>query len=124
MRKSCVSVCQQFTLCPRFFARSLTGLSGCFGTFLYHPAILVDSNIPYPVYSTVIARASNKMCFRREPSWCDRILFRVEEGHRDSERKLSCQQLNYDCISSYSNSDHKPVTSSFTLSVKICCKLV
>eukprot|EP00118_Oscarella_pearsei_P011610 m.79266 g.79266 ORF g.79266 m.79266 type:complete len:429 (+) comp36129_c0_seq19:77-1363(+) len=46
----------------------------------------------------------------RVPSWCDRILWRAT-----NKLGISLQQENYTSYQHYCNSDHKPVTATFTL---------
>lgn len=51
---------------------------------------------------------------KRVPSWCDRILYKTE----DKESKfIHCEQLSYNHIPEFDQSDHKPVYSLFQVKV-------
>lgn len=58
-----------------------------------------------------------KFAFRRRPAWCDRILFKVSHENK-TDIKLDAKQTSYRSHPNYSISDHKPVTSEFT--IKVC----
>lgn len=52
---------------------------------------------------------------KRVPSWCDRILYKTE----DKESKfIHCEQLSYNHIPEFDQSDHKPVYSLFQVKVR------
>ncbi|KFB38383.1 AGAP011644-PA-like protein [Anopheles sinensis] len=53
---------------------------------------------------------------KRRPAWTDRILYAVNENNYRNVR-LTVEQTSYKSHPSYSISDHKPVTSEFTLKV-------
>lgn len=54
--------------------------------------------------------------FRRRPAWCDRILYKSPK-HAFKNVELHAEQTAYRSHPSYSISDHKPVTSEFTIRV-------
>lgn len=54
--------------------------------------------------------------FRRRPAWCDRILYKSPK-HAYKNVELHAEQTAYRSHPSYSISDHKPVTSEFTIRV-------
>ncbi|KAI4470614.1 inositol 5-phosphatase [Holotrichia oblita] len=51
---------------------------------------------------------------KRRPAWTDRILYKVNPNNYDNI-KLKIQQNSYKSHPEYSLSDHKPVTSDFTI---------
>jgi hypothetical protein len=53
---------------------------------------------------------------KRRPAWTDRILFKVNRGNYDN-LELSLDQTSYSSHPEFLESDHKPVSSSFSLSV-------
>ncbi|XP_035210414.1 inositol polyphosphate 5-phosphatase K-like isoform X2 [Stegodyphus dumicola] len=53
---------------------------------------------------------------KRKPAWTDRILFRYTPNAYENVT-LNLKQLHYNSHDFYSQSDHKPVTSSFTIKV-------
>uniref|UniRef100_A0AAG5DM21 Inositol polyphosphate-related phosphatase domain-containing protein n=1 Tax=Anopheles atroparvus TaxID=41427 RepID=A0AAG5DM21_ANOAO len=57
---------------------------------------------------------SNEYDMKRRPAWTDRILYGVNENNYRNVR-LTVDQTSYKSHPSYSISDHKPVTSEFTL---------
>nr|XP_029710116.1 phosphatidylinositol 4,5-bisphosphate 5-phosphatase A-like isoform X1 [Aedes albopictus]XP_029710117.1 phosphatidylinositol 4,5-bisphosphate 5-phosphatase A-like isoform X1 [Aedes albopictus] len=57
---------------------------------------------------------SNDYDMKRRPAWTDRILYAVKENTYRNV-KLSVEQTSYKSHPSYSISDHKPVTSEFTI---------
>uniref|UniRef100_A0A182Q6W8 Inositol polyphosphate-related phosphatase domain-containing protein n=1 Tax=Anopheles farauti TaxID=69004 RepID=A0A182Q6W8_9DIPT len=57
---------------------------------------------------------SNDYDMKRRPAWTDRILYAVNENNYRNVR-LSVEQTSYKSHPSYNISDHKPVTSEFTL---------
>ncbi|XP_050080450.1 phosphatidylinositol 4,5-bisphosphate 5-phosphatase A-like isoform X2 [Anopheles maculipalpis] len=57
---------------------------------------------------------SNDYDMKRRPAWTDRILYAVNENNYRNVR-LTVEQTSYKSHPSYSISDHKPVTSEFTL---------
>nr|XP_029710102.1 phosphatidylinositol 4,5-bisphosphate 5-phosphatase A-like isoform X4 [Aedes albopictus] len=59
---------------------------------------------------------SNDYDMKRRPAWTDRILYAVKENTYRNV-KLSVEQTSYKSHPSYSISDHKPVTSEFTIKV-------
>ncbi|XP_041785350.1 phosphatidylinositol 4,5-bisphosphate 5-phosphatase A isoform X5 [Anopheles merus] len=59
---------------------------------------------------------SNEYDMKRRPAWTDRILYAVNENNYRNVR-LTAEQTSYKSHPSYSISDHKPVTSEFTLKV-------
>lgn len=59
---------------------------------------------------------SNDYDMKRRPAWTDRILYAVNENNYRNVR-LTVEQTSYKSHPSYSISDHKPVTSEFTLKV-------
>ncbi|XP_035898206.1 inositol polyphosphate 5-phosphatase K-like isoform X3 [Anopheles stephensi] len=59
---------------------------------------------------------SNDYDMKRRPAWTDRILYAVNENNYRNVR-LTAEQTSYKSHPSYSISDHKPVTSEFTLKV-------
>jgi len=68
-----------------------------------------------PTYKYLIGTSNYDT--RRIPSWCDRILWRVESKHRQAARQLECRSLRYECKTAFANSDHKPVTAAFRIRV-------
>lgn len=55
--------------------------------------------------------------FRRRPAWTDRVLYKEPKNiYKNAE--LSAEQTSYRSHPGYSISDHKPVTSEFTIKVK------
>lgn len=54
---------------------------------------------------------------KRRPAWCDRILYSVNPGHTRSKVKPHAEQISYMSHPTYSISDHKPVSSEFTIKV-------
>ncbi|ETN67411.1 skeletal muscle/kidney enriched inositol 5-phosphatase [Anopheles darlingi] len=59
---------------------------------------------------------SNEYDMKRRPAWTDRILYAVNENNYRNVR-LTVEQTSYKSHPSYNISDHKPVTSEFTLKV-------
>ncbi|XP_049289905.1 inositol polyphosphate 5-phosphatase K isoform X4 [Anopheles funestus] len=59
---------------------------------------------------------SNDYDMKRRPAWTDRILYAVNENNYRNVR-LTVEQTSYKSHPSYNISDHKPVTSEFTLKV-------
>ncbi|XP_058053734.1 phosphatidylinositol 4,5-bisphosphate 5-phosphatase A-like isoform X3 [Anopheles bellator] len=59
---------------------------------------------------------TNDYDMKRRPAWTDRILYAVNETNYRNVR-LTVEQTSYKSHPSYSISDHKPVTSEFTLKV-------
>lgn len=59
---------------------------------------------------------SNEYDMKRRPAWTDRILYAVNENNYRNV-SLTVEQTSYKSHPSYSISDHKPVTSEFTLKV-------
>ncbi|XP_049289899.1 inositol polyphosphate 5-phosphatase K isoform X1 [Anopheles funestus] len=57
---------------------------------------------------------SNDYDMKRRPAWTDRILYAVNENNYRNVR-LTVEQTSYKSHPSYNISDHKPVTSEFTL---------
>ena len=53
---------------------------------------------------------------KRRPAWTDRILFKLNKGNYDN-LELSLLQTSYTSHPEFMDSDHKPVSSSFNLSV-------
>lgn len=51
---------------------------------------------------------------RRVPSWCDRILYKVD---KKEDEAILCEQLLYSSIPEMDQSDHKPVYSLFNIKV-------
>ncbi|XP_058053731.1 inositol polyphosphate 5-phosphatase K-like isoform X1 [Anopheles bellator] len=60
---------------------------------------------------------TNDYDMKRRPAWTDRILYAVNETNYRNVR-LTVEQTSYKSHPSYSISDHKPVTSEFTLKVQ------
>uniref|UniRef100_A0A8C2BDN6 Inositol polyphosphate-5-phosphatase Ka n=1 Tax=Cyprinus carpio TaxID=7962 RepID=A0A8C2BDN6_CYPCA len=54
---------------------------------------------------------------KRKPAWCDRILWRLEEQHKD-EFPLKLSQEFYTSKMEYGISDHKPVIGIFRLELR------
>uniref|UniRef100_A0A182WEK7 Inositol polyphosphate-related phosphatase domain-containing protein n=1 Tax=Anopheles minimus TaxID=112268 RepID=A0A182WEK7_9DIPT len=61
---------------------------------------------------------SNEYDMKRRPAWTDRILYAVNENNYRNVR-LTVEQTSYKSHPSYNISDHKPVTSEFTLKCSI-----
>lgn len=59
------------------------------------------------------------MCvhFSRRPAWTDRILYQVHVDAYDNV-KLGVEQTSYSALHFYTQSDHKPVTSHYTIKVR------
>lgn len=52
---------------------------------------------------------------KRRPAWTDRILYAVQPSNRQPNMPLAIEQKSYKSHPGYNISDHKPVTSDFTL---------
>ncbi|ALC48883.1 CG9784 [Drosophila busckii] len=52
---------------------------------------------------------------KRRPAWTDRIMYAVQPLNRQPGMQLSIEQCSYKSHPAYTISDHKPVTSDFTL---------
>ncbi|XP_043667492.1 inositol polyphosphate 5-phosphatase K-like isoform X3 [Vespula pensylvanica] len=61
--------------------------------------------------------ASQEFDLKRRPSWTDRILYKVNADVYD-DVTLSALQLNYKSHSNYIQSDHKPVTGEFDITIR------
>lgn len=61
-------------------------------------------------------RRKKKIFFRRRPAWTDRVLYKAPK-HCFSNVTLSAEQTSYRSHPGYNISDHKPVTSEFTIKV-------
>lgn len=59
---------------------------------------------------------SNDYDMKRRPAWTDRILYAVRENTYQNV-KLTVEQTSYKSHPSYNISDHKPVSSEFTIKV-------
>jgi len=59
---------------------------------------------------------TNVYDLKRRPAWCDRVLYKVSHEN-ETHVKLSVEQTSYKSHPTYSISDHKPVTSEFTIKV-------
>lgn len=59
---------------------------------------------------------SNEYDMKRRPAWTDRILYAMKENNYRNV-KLTVEQTSYKSHPSYNISDHKPVTSEFTIKV-------
>ncbi|VDP43293.1 unnamed protein product [Soboliphyme baturini] len=55
--------------------------------------------------------------FSRVPSWCDRILWLVEDISGLFSKQLECQLLNYNSDDRFTASDHKPVLADFKIQI-------
>jgi phosphatidylinositol-bisphosphatase len=62
-----------------------------------------------PSYKFRVDNSSYDQEKRREPAWCDRILWRGD-----------LQPLNYSCVLDIQQSDHRPVFALFALQAKAC----
>lgn len=60
---------------------------------------------------------TNEYDLKRRPAWCDRILYGVNPGNTRSRIKLNAEQTSYKSHPNYNISDHKPVTSEFTINI-------
>lgn len=61
---------------------------------------------------------SNDYDMKRRPAWCDRILYKAKNKILKNV-SLHLEQISYKSHPSYSISDHKPVSSEFTLIVSL-----
>lgn len=52
---------------------------------------------------------------KRRPAWTDRILYGVQPNNKQPNMKLEIEQCAYKSHPGYNISDHKPVTSEFTI---------
>ncbi|XP_060664710.1 inositol polyphosphate 5-phosphatase K [Drosophila nasuta] len=52
---------------------------------------------------------------KRRPAWTDRIMYAVQPSNRQPGMQLAIEQCSYKSHPAYSISDHKPVTSDFTI---------
>ncbi|XP_032594813.1 inositol polyphosphate 5-phosphatase K [Drosophila grimshawi] len=52
---------------------------------------------------------------KRRPAWTDRIMYAVQPSNRQPGMQLAIEQCSYKSHPAYNISDHKPVTSDFTL---------
>ncbi|CAH1230646.1 INPP5B [Branchiostoma lanceolatum] len=77
------------------------------GTITFQPTYKFDKG-------TTVYDTSEK---QRKPGWCDRILWRTRPG-----AELSVRQHSYTSLPHIKQSDHSPVTSTFSLQVQYCCK--
>lgn len=59
---------------------------------------------------------SNDYDMKRRPAWTDRILYAMKENNYRNV-KLTVEQTSYKSHPSYNISDHKPVSSEFTIKV-------
>ncbi|XP_062563551.1 phosphatidylinositol 4,5-bisphosphate 5-phosphatase A-like isoform X5 [Armigeres subalbatus] len=59
---------------------------------------------------------TNDYDMKRRPAWTDRILYAIKENNYRNV-KLTVEQTSYKSHPSYNISDHKPVTSEFTIKV-------
>ncbi|XP_058464297.1 phosphatidylinositol 4,5-bisphosphate 5-phosphatase A isoform X2 [Malaya genurostris] len=66
-------------------------------------------------------QGTNDYDMKRRPAWTDRILYAVKENNYRNV-KLTVDQTSYKSHPSYSISDHKPVTSEFTIKCQIISK--
>ncbi|XP_055532478.1 phosphatidylinositol 4,5-bisphosphate 5-phosphatase A-like isoform X4 [Wyeomyia smithii] len=64
---------------------------------------------------------TNDYDMKRRPAWTDRILYAVKENNYRNV-KLTVEQTSYKSHPSYNISDHKPVTSEFTIKCHIRIK--
>uniref|UniRef100_A0A914X9X2 Obg domain-containing protein n=1 Tax=Plectus sambesii TaxID=2011161 RepID=A0A914X9X2_9BILA len=70
----------------------------------------VEPNVTFPpTYRMIVG--SGEYDLLRVPSWCDRILFRVN----DSVESLAVKTLSYESLPSVQFSDHVPVKGTFSL---------
>lgn len=61
--------------------------------------------------------ASQDFDLKRRPSWTDRILYKVNANVYD-DVTLSALQLNYKSHPNFIQSDHKPVTGEFNITIR------
>ncbi|KAK9718145.1 SKICH domain [Popillia japonica] len=76
---------------------------------------LQEGDITFPPTFKFEVESSFYDCKRR-PAWTDRILYKVNPNNYDNI-KLKIQQNSYKSHPEYSLSDHKPVTSDFSIKV-------
>lgn len=60
---------------------------------------------------------------RRRPAWCDRILYKTPQNEFKN-MELITEQTSYRSHPQFTISDHKPVTSEFTINVRSLCMVV
>lgn len=70
------------------------------------------------IKSTFLNEKKNQnFCFyRRRPAWCDRILYKTPQA-AFKNMELVTEQTSYRSHPQFTISDHKPVTSEFTINV-------
>ncbi|XP_012273105.1 inositol polyphosphate 5-phosphatase K [Orussus abietinus] len=79
-------------------------------------AELNENNITFPpTYKYEFA--SQEFDMKRRPSWTDRILYKVNSDVYE-DIKLEATQRSYSSHSSYVQSDHKPVSGQFDITVR------
>lgn len=77
---------------------------------------LIETEIKFaPTYKYEFA--SQQFDFKRRPSWTDRILYKVNSDVYEGI-KLKATQSTYKSHPSYVQSDHKPVTGEFEITVR------
>ncbi|KRG00360.1 uncharacterized protein Dwil_GK27966 [Drosophila willistoni] len=60
---------------------------------------------------------------KRRPAWTDRIMYAVQPSNRQPEMQLAIEQCSYKSHPAYNISDHKPVTSDFTIKLYPNCRV-
>ncbi|XP_015597321.1 inositol polyphosphate 5-phosphatase K isoform X2 [Cephus cinctus] len=77
---------------------------------------LTESEITFPpTYKYEFA--SQEFDLKRRPSWTDRILYKVNSDVYE-DVKLKINQINYKSHPCYVQSDHKPVTGEFDITIR------
>lgn len=79
-------------------------------------AELIEGKITFPP-TYKFEFASQDYDLKRRPSWTDRILFKVNADVYE-DTKLEAIQKNYKSHPSYVQSDHKPVTAEFEITIR------
>lgn len=72
----------------------------------------------YWAYNGNKAVGYRSICCRRRPAWCDRILYKAPKTEYKNVA-LVTEQTSYRSHPAFNISDHKPVTSEFTIQVRI-----
>uniref|UniRef100_A0A336MAV0 CSON012893 protein n=1 Tax=Culicoides sonorensis TaxID=179676 RepID=A0A336MAV0_CULSO len=77
----------------------------------------LDEKLPEFPPTFKFEEGTNQYDLKRRPAWCDRILYKVTH-HNTTNIKLDAKQTSYRSHPNYTISDHKPVTSEFTIKIK------
>jgi phosphatidylinositol-bisphosphatase len=78
-------------------------------------SLLSEQHITFPpTYKFKIGTDSYELLKEnRKPSWCDRILFKMNK----TDNFINCKPLSYFSLPNFTQSDHKPVCGLFEIRV-------